>query len=791
MQEPLSSQSSTPPRQGQLAGCLILLVVSLSFLCAATLGIIAVVTTHPEISGQDPALDALRAALYAGALGIPFGLVAVFLRQPQFRLWRGVALMLALAGLHNGLLGGLLALDRWLGVPGLPYWLPPLVSIVFSTGLWRIGRSQSEGIPSSGALLIGIVCGLVVTTGWLMTGSPGTLVEVWLGILDAAALALIGTALINAAFWFEPDFPARRPVRAGILSAAVFAAMLTGYLATRGYLIQGLMLAVAFFPAGLVAGGLLALEGQPGLRKAAPVMALFFFIAACAPFIWTEGIEGDWMIETMIPLWLTGMLWQAGASLILGAILLIARRWLIRFTAYPAALTAMAVLMFGALATEVVVLGRPGIQPDVFFAVMTDQADTRFAASIPDRAERVQAVYAALTQNAEKTQADLRTFLDQQGVTYTPYYLVNGIEVVGNPLLRQQIAARGDVAYLLDSPHARPIPAESPELSIPGTDSPPPGLSWGVDQMDAEIVWQKYQVTGKGIVVGQADSGVDWTHPALRDQYLGRSGDHNYTWFDPWEHTQEPVDSGGHGTHTLGTVLGAGGIGVAPGAKWIACRNLARNMGNPPVYLNCMQFLLAPFPQNGNPFTDGDPLRGANVVNNSWGCPPQEGCDHNTLSIAVQHAADAGQMYVVSAGNMGSGCDTLDAPALAAAAISVGAIDQSLKITDFSSRGSSEKDISKPDVAAPGTGIVSSWPGGKYTALDGTSMAGPHVSGLVALIWSANPELIGNIEKTRDIIFKTAHPVLDTACGGNLEHNNVYGYGTVDALAAVEMALGK
>jgi subtilisin family serine protease len=438
--------------------------------------------------------------------------------------------------------------------------------------------------------------------------------------------------------------------------------------------------------------------------------------------------------------------------------------------------------------------GQPGIQPEVFFVVMEDQADTTFAQEIEDHVERYTAVYETLTEQALEDQSDIRAYLDTQHVSYTPYYLVNGIEVVGDAGLRRGLARREDVARVLNSPQARPLPRVR-ETNAPGL----PGgfdaqLTWGVDEMDAERVWDEYGVTGEGIIVGHADSGVDGNHPALRDNYLGSGGSNDYTWFDPWEGTTEPTDSGGHGTHTLGTILGQGGIGVAPGAKWIACRNLARNLGNPPDYLDCMQFLLAPHPQDGDPFTEGDPSRGAHVTSNSWGCPPEEGCDGLTLSIAVQHLRDAGQVFVVSAGNDGPQCSTVWAPASAEAAFSVGAASQSGLIANFSSRGPVLVDESgrlKPEVTAPGVGVLSSVPGGSYGFSDGTSMAGPHVAGLVALVWSANPDLIGDIDATERIIEETAHPhSAPDLCGATEgDQNNVYGYGFVDALGAVEMAM--
>ena len=124
-------------------------------------------------------------------------------------------------------------------------------------------------------------------------------------------------------------------------------------------------------------------------------------------------------------------------------------------------------------------------------------------------------------------------------------------------------------------------------------------------------------------MIGSSDSGVDGTHPALVGNFRG--GDDS--WYDPAHHSRTPVDYNGHGTHTLGTAVGTGGIGVAPGATWVGCVNLARNLGNPPDYLNCMQFMLAPFRFGGDPFTDGRPQDAVDIATNSWGCPTLEGCD--------------------------------------------------------------------------------------------------------------------------------------------------------------------
>ena len=181
----------------------------------------------------------------------------------------------------------------------------------------------------------------------------------------------------------------------------------------------------------------------------------------------------------------------------------------------------------------------------------------------------------------------------------------------------------------------------------------PPEPQWNLTEIGAPRVWDEFGARGQGIVVGQSDSGVQYDHPELLASYRGRDGNHDYDWFDPWYGEPAPVDFGGHGTHTLGSVLGDS-VGVAPDATWIACANLPRNLGSAARYLDCLQFMLAPFPLDGDPFRDGDPVLSANVLNNSWGCPQEyEGCDPESLRPAVAALRDAGIFVVASAGNDG------------------------------------------------------------------------------------------------------------------------------------------
>jgi subtilisin family serine protease len=255
------------------------------------------------------------------------------------------------------------------------------------------------------------------------------------------------------------------------------------------------------------------------------------------------------------------------------------------------------------------------------------------------------------------------------------------------------------------------------------------------------------------------------------------------------------VDISGHGTHTLGIILG-NNVGVAPDADWIGCTNLARNQGNPGFYLTCMQFLFAPYGQSENPFTDGQPLSGAEVFNNSWGCPESEGCDNFVMSDAALALRTAGVYVAVSAGNSGfSGCGSISEPlAIFEDVFSVGAVDSKGQVAEFSSLGPVVVDGSnrlKPDLAAPGVDILSAYPQGAYEVFSGTSMAGPHVAGTVALMWSANPDLIGQIDLTDKILRETARPYegILPECVGQSLPNEAVGYGILDAYAAVKQAL--
>ncbi len=257
-------------------------------------------------------------------------------------------------------------------------------------------------------------------------------------------------------------------------------------------------------------------------------------------------------------------------------------------------------LVSASIFTISVFSGQPGFYGERMLVILKDQANVSQAGDISDYSSRRATVYRQLVQYAQTSQTDIRRFFEKWHIAYTPYYLLNAIEVKDSPLLRLYLKSRPDVDRILNSPHLRPLPEAAPNPITGKTIIPSPENLWSIKMIQADKVWQEFGITGRGIIIGQSDSGVQGDHPELTDQYRGKDNpdaslsSDDYNWFDPWNHSASPVDLGGHGTHTLGTILGKN-TGIAPDAQWIGCVNLARNLGNPAYYLDCMQFMLAPF----------------------------------------------------------------------------------------------------------------------------------------------------------------------------------------------------
>jgi len=427
-----------------------------------------------------------------------------------------------------------------------------------------------------------------------------------------------------------------------------------------------------------------------------------------------------------------------------------------------------------------------GARADYWVRFETPDVDSLPTAT--DWAARGQQVYDALRTAARRSQRDVRAVLDDRGADYTSYWVSDAILVRGGTLaLAKTLAAESEVTEVRQTSSWR-LKEPSTADEWDDTDAVP----WGIQAVHAEEVWAD-GVDGHDITVASLDTGVDLTHPALHDRYRGLhedgSIDNDYNWFDVAGvcGAAGPCDEHGHGTHTTGTMLGSAPdhrIGVAPGARWIAVNGCAGGSCTDADLLASAQWLLAPTRVDGS---GADPARRPHVVNNSWSGDP--GSSGNPFFDEVLEAWNAAGIFSAWAiGNSGPSCGTAAAPGGRAAAYSVGAYDRFGDIAFFSSRGAGQDGIAKPDIAAPGVDVLSAVPGGGYAPLDGTSMATPHVAGAVALLWSARPELVGDIDSTWRLLDRSAHDVDDTTCGGTAADNSTWGEGTLDAAALVASA---
>ena len=359
-------------------------------------------------------------------------------------------------------------------------------------------------------------------------------------------------------------------------------------------------------------------------------------------------------------------------------------------------------------------------QQTEFFVVLADQADLSQAAALQTKAEKGRFVHDALWNKAQTTQAPILQWLRERGVEYQSFYIVNGILVKGSQEIAETLAARPDVARIEGNPVIHnSLPQPGPVTQAPVQPGAPVTIEPGITYTHAPQVWA-LGFTGQNVVVASADTGQRWTHDALKPHYRGWNGvvaDHDYNWHDSIHDSISnpcgndspfPCDDFFHGTHTTGTAIGDDGmgnqIGMAPGAKWIGCRNMDVGNGTPARYIECMQFFLAPYPVGGSP-SQGDPTKAPDITINSWLCPPSEGCSFDTLQAAVEAQRDAGIQMVVAAGNSGSACSTVTDPcAIYAASYTVGALTTGQDVVaNFSSRGPVIIDGSnriKPDMTA-------------------------------------------------------------------------------------------
>lgn len=424
-------------------------------------------------------------------------------------------------------------------------------------------------------------------------------------------------------------------------------------------------------------------------------------------------------------------------------------------------------------------------------------------------------VFNQLKYSTEISQKKVINYLKSKHTPFQSYLISNCVRVKSDMNTMLTIAGFDEVQKVVYN-FPISVPRTETDHSIINSRIAEP--EWGLKMIQADSVW-KLGYEGQGIVVGGEDTGYDWDVEPLKEKYRGYINDttvqHAYHWHDAIKdksplspdslnpcgfNVKEPCDDNNHGTHTMGTMVGRDTgniIGVAPLAKWIGCRNMERGNGQLSTYLDCFEWFLAPTDLDGlNP----EPSLAPHVINNSWYCSFTEGCNPenwNLLNEAVLNLKAAGIVVIVSAGNDGPNCETTTGPpGIFEASFSVGATMINDTIAGFSSRGPVSIDSSfrmKPDISAPGRGVRSVIRNGNFASFNGTSMAGPHVAGTVALILSANPDLIGEVALVEEILRASAEPKFsDQECGGlssQVIPNPIYGYGRLNALKAVDKAL--
>lgn len=420
-------------------------------------------------------------------------------------------------------------------------------------------------------------------------------------------------------------------------------------------------------------------------------------------------------------------------------------------------------------------------------------------------------VVSALRGTANETQQDVKAFLDKQKkaghvTSYESYYIVNAIAVTGSQEVMEQLASFPEVAKVLPNELRQLHPAErvkaKAETAVKGTakakdgkakqDSNLSDIEWNIDRVGAPAAWQM-GIDGTGTVVANIDTGVDWEHPTLKEKYRGYdeanpdNPSHDFNWFDATAGRTTPYDDDGHGTHTMGTMVGAepngaNQIGVAPGAKWIAVKAFTPAGGYDTDLLAAGEWILAPKDAQGNPRPDMAP----DVVNNSWG--GGSGIDEWYRDmVRAWRSADifpefsAGNTRPGSPGGPGSVANPANYPE----SFATGATDINDQLASFSLQGPSPYGELKPEVSAPGVNIRSAIPGNGYGNYNGTSMSGPHTSAVVALLRQANASL--TVDEIEQILQDTATPLTDSTFPES--PNNGYGYGLVNAFDAVSSVM--
>lgn len=407
-------------------------------------------------------------------------------------------------------------------------------------------------------------------------------------------------------------------------------------------------------------------------------------------------------------------------------------------------------------------------------------------------------VAAALQHHAKTTQGAIVGELREAGIECKSYWINNSIYLERAPCAVQlMLLAKfdGQLELVPDRVVGR-IPAPLPAKVKLWEKRESGKVPWNLEMLKVPAAWKTSR--GSGITVATIDTGVNVGHPLLKSKYRGSAkGGHSLSWFDPKGASKVPNDLCGHGTHTMGIILGDS-IGVAPDARWISARGCTEKGCTQHDLLASAQWVMCPGDGGAE-----DCEMGADVVSNSWGASPGDGEQGGVLewfAPAVQAWMAAGIVPVFAIGNEGPSCGTAGAPGTFASVIGVGSVNSRHGLSKFSSHGpgpaAQPYSPQKPDIVAPGEAIVSaSHLDGSTVAMSGTSMAAPHVAGIVALMLAAKPSLdldgvmaaLKQSSSTKSLLQPVdGLPVCKMTPWNAYPHSFHYGAGLADAAAVLD-----
>jgi len=381
----------------------------------------------------------------------------------------------------------------------------------------------------------------------------------------------------------------------------------------------------------------------------------------------------------------------------------------------------------------------------------------------------------AFTAQSQKEVLSILNKMKSSGVQ--SFWITNRISVSGATWdIVEALKGRSDIEEIRE---AKVIHLEETVVS---EEISPRALEWGVNKINGPGAWAA-GFEGLGIVVSSIDTGVRPTHECLRDNLRS-----DYAWFDPYMGTDVPNDQNGHGTHTMGTIAGTGGTGVAPKSKWIACKGCSTSDCTEAALLGCGQWTTCPTLADG---TGEDCSKKPNLSSNSWGGGQEDPWFDGVIS--AWQAANIVPVFAL--GNSGPLCRSASSPGDRAHVISAGATNFQDEVTSFSSHGPTLSGGSiKPEVSAPGNNVRSASHNSDtgYAVLSGTSMACPHVAGAVAVLLSKNPAATFD-DLTKALYSSAFRPeISEIVCGGGGVNqtypwpNNSYGHGRIDVNAATQ-----